>query len=532
MWNDDVLAVVAEVCDRNSRSRHTHRHYAPRHHHVHHYGAPRHHHVQHYPAPSHYGWPSGYGGYGRPNVVYVPTNNTAAIKSAEDSARRAREEADRERRAKQEAERKAEAERQAKIKAERQAAAELQAKIAAEREALKQREAKIEAERRRQEAQKRAEEERKAKQEAQRKQEEERRAKIEAQKRAKAEAEAKERERQEKLRLERIAEEKRKESEARDWVLGGKRTLKQAVIFYVKYGGNVKKIRDISDNNNKLNAELKELPRQELLSAKGKQKDIEFMWQFPPPQPEVYKGFDLKKKNIVFCGNTGTGKSTSLKFVLGQLGFADAICKSVQTGVRETTLEARKFEIDDMVLWDIPGYGTKRIPTGEGGEKYIRDWGLFHFDLTIIYSKDRTRAFEVDLAKMYQRNKKDFIITRTHMDNVVESGMWSGEFESEQSVIDTVKDDIMGQIPGAKVVLLGLDRSSGKVEYANDRFGFYSMMDSIFAVGGCQLQQIRNSSPTVVVHQQINNKNCNNKVNKVLNMPEESSDEEEEVQGY
>jgi len=481
-----------------------------------------------------YGYNGGYGSYGHSgypsmgygsNIVYVPSNNTAAIKSAEDSARRAREDADRERRAKQEAERKAEAERQAKLKAERE-------RIEAEREALKQREAKIEAQRKRQEAQKRAEEERKAKQEAQRKQEEERRAKIEAQKRAKAEAEAKERERQEKLRLKRIAEEKRKESEARDWVLGGKRTLKQAVIFYVKYGGNVKKIRDISDNNNKLNAELKELPRQELLSAKGKQKDIEFMWQFPPPQPDVYKDFDSKKKNIVFCGNTGTGKSTSLKFVLRQLGFADIIWKSVQTGVRETTLEARKFEIHDLVLWDIPGYGTKRIPTGEGGEKYIRDWGLFHFDLTIIYSKDRTRAFEVDLAKMYQRNKKDFIIARTHMDSVVDAGMWDGDFESEQSVIDTVKDDIMGQIPGAKVVLLGLDRSSGRPEYANDRFGFYRMMDSIFAVGGCQLQQIRNSSPTVVVHQQINNKNCNNKVNKVLNMPEESSDEEEEVQGY
>jgi len=480
--------------------------------------------------------------YPTPNVVYVPSTNTAAVKSAEDNARRAREDADRERRAKQEAERKAEAERQAKVKAEKKAEEELKAK-------LKERQEKIEAQRKRQEAQKKAEEERKAKQEALRKQEEERRAKIAAEKRAKAEREAKERERQEKLRLERIAEEKRKESEARDWVLGGKKTLKQAVIFYVKYGGNIQNIKDISDDNNKLNAVLKNLPRQELRSAKDKKKDIEFMWQFPPPQPTVYKGFNSKKKNIVFCGNTGTGKSTSLKFVLKELGFAEIIWRSVQTGIKETTLEARKFEVNDLVLWDIPGYGTKRIPTGESGEKYIRDWGLFHFDLTIIYSKDRTRAFEVDLAKSYKKHKKDFVIARTHMDSVVDAALWDGPFESEQLVLDEVKNDIIGQIPDAKVVLLGIgrDERTGKREYATERFGFYRMMDWILATGGCcQLEGIRNSRRSVVYQQQINQKShvvynqqqVNQKVTKVnvINMDDsESSDEseeEEEVEGF
>mmetsp|Transcript_117129 Transcript_117129/g.213144 ORF Transcript_117129/g.213144 Transcript_117129/m.213144 type:complete len:293 (-) Transcript_117129:416-1294(-) len=153
-------------------------------------------------------------------------------------------------------------------------------------------------------------------------------------------------------------------------------------------------------------------------AAEAKEKEEQARKQIP-----AFLNGHLHKVNAAVIGNTGAGKSLFVNVVRG-VGRKDAAWAPV--GVTETTMEPTPYQFPgeaQALLWDIPGTGTAAFPR----EKYIRTFGLRHFDIVIIISAGRFTETELllleDLRKAGKavlfmvRSKVDVDICNNEADN-------------------------------------------------------------------------------------------------------------------
>lgn len=121
--------------------------------------------------------------------------------------------------------------------------------------------------------------------------------------------------------------------------------------------------------------------------------------------------------NIAIVGESGTGKSSIANAILG---YKDTDPKAAKVGEIETTSRPASYQHPDlakMVIWDIPGVGTKSHPI----ETYFEDNYLCAFDLLVIVLGNRLLQHDIDIALKAKEHKIPVLYVRSKSDQAIES---------------------------------------------------------------------------------------------------------------
>ncbi|KAG2175392.1 hypothetical protein INT43_001039 [Umbelopsis isabellina] len=156
---------------------------------------------------------------------------------------------------------------------------------------------------------------------------------------------------------------------------------------------------------------------------------IEELYRIPPPQPlpisksyyeQAYReyGLDcLNFYNIAVVGVTGTGKSS---IVNGLLGYRDGHPYAAKVGEVEVTSKPIGYRhpvLPTLMIWDMPGAGTRRHPA----KSYYEDKYLEAFDALLIVTGDRLMATDIHIARAAQAAGQSFFVARNKMDIAIQS---------------------------------------------------------------------------------------------------------------
>ena len=115
-------------------------------------------------------------------------------------------------------------------------------------------------------------------------------------------------------------------------------------------------------------------------------------------------GIDVKNNwNVLFCGQSGTGKSSAIKALFGlKPGSHGAPKASVCEGTAEmANYKSPKF--DHLVIWDAPGCGTESFPFYHPRDpklNYYQRFCVYSFHLVVLFYSDRLTEGVAQLAKM------------------------------------------------------------------------------------------------------------------------------------
>ncbi|KAI8353245.1 interferon-inducible GTPase-domain-containing protein [Choanephora cucurbitarum] len=118
--------------------------------------------------------------------------------------------------------------------------------------------------------------------------------------------------------------------------------------------------------------------------------------------------------NIAVVGSSGTGKSS---IVNALRGYKDTHPEASKVGEVETTSKPKAFQHPDltsMVIWDMPGVGTKSHPR----ETYFEDNFLCAFDLLVIVLGNRLMQDDINIALKAKEHRIPVLFVRSKADQV------------------------------------------------------------------------------------------------------------------
>lgn len=142
-----------------------------------------------------------------------------------------------------------------------------------------------------------------------------------------------------------------------------------------------------------------------------------------------YESFKSEKLKIALIGQPGAGKSSLINKILGK----DVFRVSQQT---DTTKEAEAHEYGNLIITDLPGYGTKMFPVDQWVEQFnVSDYDLYIFVFAGKLHDSDSRLFEM-LEQWKQERNHPYFVVRNKADDIWEDG------KTDEELRQVVRDDV------------------------------------------------------------------------------------------
>lgn len=144
---------------------------------------------------------------------------------------------------------------------------------------------------------------------------------------------------------------------------------------------------------------------------------------------ENLKKEQKNKLKIALFGQPGAGKSSIINALVG----ADVVSSGVST---DKTVEAQLIEWQDLLLVDLPGYGTSKFPEN----KYFDQFDIDSFDIYLCVFSGKFHSADTHFFSDLKRKEKACIFIRNYHDTIWEEGKTTLELEEE------IKKDVRKQV--------------------------------------------------------------------------------------
>lgn len=161
--------------------------------------------------------------------------------------------------------------------------------------------------------------------------------------------------------------------------------------------------------------------------------------------------------NIALIGQPGAGKSSLINALVGKRLF--------ETGVHtDTTVEAQPYQLDKLIITDLPGYGTARFPFNKWMEKFHPE----KLDLYLFVFDGKLHEADLDLFKFFEKWKSErkhpYFIVRNKEDQ-----LWD-DFKSLEELKKDIQRDISSKMgkPNLKIYFTSCKTKDGIKDLKKD----------------------------------------------------------------
>jgi GTP-binding protein EngB required for normal cell division len=154
---------------------------------------------------------------------------------------------------------------------------------------------------------------------------------------------------------------------------------------------------------------------------------------------DIYESIDsikeeLEKLNntqvkIALFGQPGSGKSSLINALIGE----DVAKVSQET---DTTISEDPYKWEDLVLTDLPGYGTRNFPADSFFEKF----DVLSYDIFICVFSGKFKQEDTEFFRRLQKEGKKCIFVRNSVDSMFEKGKTTEQLKED--VLTDVKRQI------------------------------------------------------------------------------------------
>lgn len=138
---------------------------------------------------------------------------------------------------------------------------------------------------------------------------------------------------------------------------------------------------------------------------------------------EIRKQLEDEQNNpvkIALFGQPGAGKSSLINSLIGE--------KKAEVGQRtDVTIEAQIIKWNDLVLVDLPGYGTSKFPE----DSYIKKFNLDDYDLFLCVFSGKFHDADSNFFKEIRENGKTALLVRNKCDDIWEEGKTLDELKND-----------------------------------------------------------------------------------------------------
>ncbi|KAG1173283.1 hypothetical protein G6F70_005942 [Rhizopus microsporus] len=158
--------------------------------------------------------------------------------------------------------------------------------------------------------------------------------------------------------------------------------------------------------------------------------------------------------NVAVVGMSGTGKSSLVNAIRG---YKDTDKRAAKVGEVETTAVPRPYphpDLTTMVIWDMPGVGTKSHPR----ETYFEDNYLCAFDLLVIVLGNRLMQDDIDISLKAKQYQIPVLYVRSKADQAIASKEARHQGDKEfvwaaavGELVLEVKDSVFSQLKESRL---------------------------------------------------------------------------------
>lgn len=151
--------------------------------------------------------------------------------------------------------------------------------------------------------------------------------------------------------------------------------------------------------------------------------------------------------NIGVLGNSGTGKSSLLKTVLGKFPVGPCLVQPTSCCEGDGTRLPTPYRLQDpqrvIHIWDLPGQGTQMFPS----KTYLCDMGLKYFDFIVVTTDGRWTENDKALYDAIKFAGVELMVVRTKVDLAVDDCFNDHGIAQEEALAFT-RASLAEQLPG------------------------------------------------------------------------------------